>query len=127
MQEELLSKAQFLQKKAEEIEQNLYFVSQQISELNEFTRSLNALSENKERKILSSLGKGIYVRAKIEEERLFVSVGAGVLVKKTIPQTIEILDKQILKFNEARLGLTAELESYGEEFRQMTKEFRKLK
>ena len=36
MQEELLLKAQFLQKKAEEIEENLYFVSQQITELNVF-------------------------------------------------------------------------------------------
>ena len=126
--QKILYKAIELKRKSEETEQSLSFVNQQISELESFSEELNSLENSEERQILANIGKGVFFKAKKEEgEKLFVDVGAGILVRKTPGETKEIIDGQIKKFNDARIRLKMELESFAGQFGEMMREVEKLK
>lgn len=117
--EELIQRASILQRQSEEIEMNLRFINQQISELDEFKEGLQFLETHKGKEMISSLGRGIFLKSSRTEDKFFVEVGAGIVVKKSAGEIREIIGGQVKKFREAKSGLMAELESYAIEFRRM--------
>ncbi len=117
--EELIQRASILQRQSEETEMNLRFINQQISELEEFKEGLQFLETHKGKEMISSLGRGIFVKSSRTEDKFFVEVGAGIVVKKSAGEIREIIEGQVKKFREAKNGLMAELESYAMEFRRM--------
>ena len=126
--QELLQRAMLFKEKSEEIERQLDFCHQQIIELDTFNLTLKELDKNKEAEMLAPLGKGIYSKVlRQKNEKLFVEVGAGVIVRKTPSETVKIINEQMQKFNEARIQLTAQLASYQQEFSVMLQEVQKLK
>jgi prefoldin alpha subunit len=110
--EELMMKASFLERHSQELAEKIDYLSQQLSELEEFRSNLDALSKSKENKMLASIGKGVYVKSSLEDKKLFVNVGSGVLVKKTPEETKEIIEAQIKQFHEAKSRLMAQMEIY---------------
>lgn len=117
-----------LRQESQEVEQQLNFVVQQINELEVFSKNLEDLQNQKEKEILASLGKGVYVKAKRNgEEKIFVEVGAGVVLKKSILETREIIEGQIKKFKNARIQLSQQLEGYASDFNEMLNQVNSLK
>jgi len=129
MSEELLMKAMQLKQQSEEIERQLNFVNEQIMELGRFSEGLKFMDEDKaEKGMLAGVGRGVYVKAsRKKDEKLFVEVGVGVLVRKTPEETRAVIDGQIRKFNEARIQLKEQLEGYAAEFGKMINEIEELK
>ncbi|MBI2451810.1 prefoldin subunit alpha [Candidatus Pacearchaeota archaeon] len=125
--EELLYQAMVLQKNSEEVERNLNFVNEQIQDFEQFSENLRFLESEENKDILAALGKGVFGKAKLEDKKLFVSVGAGVVVRKTPSDTIRIIEKQLKKFNEARIALKSQLEEYTIAFREIMKKAEELK
>jgi prefoldin alpha subunit len=126
--QELLHKAMHLREQSEEIEKQLQFVSEQISELQGFSSNLEILKEDKEREMLASIGKGVHMKVERKEnEKLFVEVGAGVVVRKTPEEAQRVVKKQIQKFQEVKMHLTEKLHEHAEEFRKMLKEVEGMK
>lgn len=126
--QELLQRAIELKQQSEEVERQLDFVAEQTKELEQFSRNLELLEHDKEKEILASLGKGVYIKAKRDEDaKLFVEVGSGVIVRKTPKEAIEIIKEQVARFQEARLQLTAQLQEQASMFREMLKEVEKVK
>jgi len=124
---ELLHRAMLLKQQSEESEQQLKFVQQQIAELKSFMRTLEELERNKEGEILAPLGKGVYTKAERKDEKLFVEVGANVIVRKTGAEAEKIIEEQIKKFTEVRIQLSAQLEVFREEFKKMLEEVERIK
>lgn len=124
---EILQKAMMLRQQSEEIEQQLNFVTQQIGELSEFSQTLEELDKNKEKEMLAPLGKGVFSKVDRKDEKLFVEVGAGVMVRKTGKESKKIITEQIKKFTAARVQLTAQLEAFRQEFTRMLVEVEKMK
>lgn len=123
-----MRKALQLKQESEETEQQLGFVGEQIKELESFRESLIVLEENPEKEILSSLGRGVYLKnQRVSDGRLFVDVGANILVRKTPKEAREIVSEQIKKFIEARAHLLERLEAYRQEFSSMIEELEELK
>jgi len=117
--QELLQRALQLKEQSEEIERQLEFVSEQIKELTDFNSNLEVLGENEEREMLANIGRGVHMKVSQEkDEKLFVEVGAG---------ATKIVEKQIQKFQEAKLHLTSQLHEHAEEFRKMLKEVEGIK
>lgn len=112
MDQELLLKASFFQKEVEELEGNLEIIDKQLSELEQFSEGMDYLSYNKPKEILSSLGKGVYLRTLPAEGKLFVEAGAGIVVRKTPEEAKKIIESQVKKIREARVRLNAQLEVY---------------
>ncbi len=66
------------------------------------------------------------MKARFEDEKkLFVEVGAGVVVRKTPEEAQEVIKKQIQRFHEVKMHLTAQLHEYAEEFRRMVGKLRR--
>jgi len=117
-----------LQRQSEETEQQLRFVDEQIAELEKFKEGLKSFRESKEKEILANLGKGVYVKSEIKDrEKLFVEVGAGVIVKKTPIEAMKVVEEQIARFENARVQIASQLESYNEELRSMIGEIENLR
>ncbi len=127
-QEEVLQKAMMLKQQSEQVEQQLNFVLEQIDELGNFNENLEVLEKDGESEMLANLGRGVYVKAdRKENENLFVEVGAGVVVRKTPSEAREVISGQIRKFNEAKIQLVEQLESFKMEFGKMIGEIEGLK
>ena len=95
------------------LEENLQLLDNQIAELNEFKKSLDFIMKSKDKEMLSPIGKRVYVKTSIEDkEKLFVEVGAGVIVKKSPSETLEIVKEQISRLQEARMQISMQLEEY---------------
>ena len=116
------------EQKSQELLQRALQLKEQIKELTDFNSNLEVLGENEEREMLANIGRGVHMKVSQEkDEKLFVEVGAGVVVKKTPEEATKIVEKQIQKFQEAKLHLTSQLHEHAEEFRKMLKEVEGIK
>ncbi|MEK6855148.1 MAG: prefoldin subunit alpha [Nanoarchaeota archaeon] len=127
MEDDIVYRAAMLQQQSEEIESRLQFVNEQIQELEQFSGDLRVLDKNDNKEILASLGKGVYAKSELKDKKLFVQVGAGVVIKKSINETVEVIGEQIKRFEEARVQLKMQLESYAQELKRMVAEVEKIK
>src|SRR3989344_8369868 len=105
MNNELLYKASILEDQYKESEGKINFVNQQLAELEQFNLALNSFKHSNEDKMLSSFGKGVYVKTKLESKDLFVEVGAGIVLKKNPDEMTKIIENQLLKLREIRIQL----------------------
>ena len=113
MDEEIILRISKIEERARELEENIQLIDNQLNELEIFKYTLESVIKSKEKEILSSLGKRVYLKAKIEDkESLFVEVGAGVIVRKTPEETLKITKGQIQRLQEARTEIFLRLQSY---------------
>ena len=128
MDQEILQRAMQLRQESEYAEQQLQFVVQQIGELQDFEKGLEFLERSKEKEILAPLGKGVYVKADRKEEgKIFVEVGAGIVLKKTPAEARETIKGQIKRFQEARIQLNHQLHEHALEFQKMLAQVEAMK
>ena len=85
------------------------------------------MEKSKENSIISSLGKGLYVKASLEEKNIFVEVGSGVLVKKTPEAAKKIIENQIKRLSEAKLKLLEKFELCYKNLNDLLVEFKEKK
>ena len=124
-QEKIMAIAE-IERVARELEENLQLIEMQIEELTAFNNSLEFLMKSKDKEMLSSIGKMVYIKTAIEDKkRLFIDVGAGVVVKKTPEETIEIVKEQILRLQEARVQISSQLEIYRGILQEFIEEIRR--
>jgi prefoldin alpha subunit len=112
MDQQLLMKAQFLHQQLEEMQQHLEILERELAEMQQYHENLSFLEKNKEKKIIASLGKGLHMSANLENNDLYVEVGANVVVKKTPGEAVNIIKFQLDKLREARLHLLGKIEIY---------------
>ncbi|MCA9485900.1 MAG: hypothetical protein KC506_03590 [Nanoarchaeota archaeon] len=126
--QEILQQAMLLRQESEEIERQLQFVNEQITDLEGFGNNLEALEKSDEKEVLSNIGRGVFMKTtRSAGEKLFVEVGAGVIVRKTPEETRKVIAEQVKKFKDAKIQLTMQLESHADQFRAMLKEVEGLK
>ena len=111
MDDELIIKLQETHRQSQEIEEKFKVVEQQLDELQKFASSLEDLGKNSNKEILASLGKGVYIKSDIKDEKLFVDVGSGILVRKSIEESRQVVEEQSKKLNEMKIQLVAENET----------------
>lgn len=119
MDAELIYKAQAVQKEIEEMEGHAGMIDRELVELQQFKKDLETLEKTPQPRLLSSLGKGVFMKTEAKEKELFVEVGAGIIVKKSSAQTQEVIDAQIKKISEARLHTLSKLELYHQALQQL--------
>ena len=127
MDQEILYKAQYLEKSSQEAQANLQFVNAQIEELEKFKQNLSDLDKSSAKEMLSSVGKGVYAKTELKDKNLFVDVGSGIIVKKTPEQTKKVLETQIKTLMQAKIQITSQIESYTNSLMELMNEIQKLK
>lgn len=99
---QLIEQAQALQEESQALEERLQFIAQQFEELTALMTGIDILPFAPQKEMLSSLGKGLFVKTQFEDKQLYVDIGAGVIVKKTPVQVQEIIRGQLRGLMELR-------------------------
>jgi len=95
-EQEKFMQLQMLDRQYSQTVEQLQLIEREVVELDEFVKSLNHLESSKETSMLAPVGRGVYVSAdRHEKEKLFVEVGAGVVVQKTIKEAIVVVSEQL--------------------------------
>jgi len=116
-QEELERKFRIFEKQIMQIQEQLQAIDRAMMEMGQINLGLDEISGEKAngKEILAPIGRGIFVEAKLASEELMVDVGGANFIKKTIPETKEIIEEQIGKLGEMKNQLEGELEKINEE------------
>jgi prefoldin alpha subunit len=114
-QQELIMKFQMFEQQINAINQQLEAIEGAIVEMSSLNLGLDELIGKKDNEIMAPIGRGIYVKAKLVSEELLVDIGNKNLIKKSIPQTQELIQEQIKKLETIREELNGELEKINQE------------
>ena len=115
---ELIQEISALESFTSQLEKHQELIKEQISELEGFLDYAKELSKNNSHEILASVGKGVYAKASLTEEKLFVNVGAGVLIKKSPQEVEKVVEEQIIKLK-TRSNVSIQLEIYAQKLAEM--------
>lgn len=121
---EIVFKISLLEQQISQLQQQIQIIEQTIDEISLLNLNLDELINSKDREILASIGRGIFVKAKMLSEELIVDVGGKNFVKKSIPETKKLIEQQIEKLEEVRKELNDNLEKIGKELEKIMKEER---
>lgn len=95
MDQNLVDRVQMLHAESELVEERISFIDKQVTELSEFLGHLSFIEASSQNELVSSLGKGIFIRSVLSSKEIMVDVGAGVLVKKSGPEVQKIIQSQL--------------------------------
>lgn len=118
-QQELFYKFNMFERQIRELQQQIEAVERGLIDLNSLNFGLDELVGSTGKEIFAPFGKGIFVKAKLLSEELNVDVGNGNFIKKSIPETKELIEEQIKKLQEVKEELEHNLEELGEEVTKM--------
>ena len=95
----------YLQDMIAQMQQNIDDIDSLKSDLTEAER----ISPGQD--IMAPIANGIFVKAKLEStKKLLINIGRGIVVEKTIPETISLLDRQKAEIDGARADTIHKLE-----------------
>jgi len=97
MDHQKILQIQMIEQESNQLNQQLQLIDQNISDLQEIELSLDEIEKNQDKEILSNLGKGIYIPVHVKEKMMIIEVGNKHFIKKSIPQTKDVIEEQIKK------------------------------
>ncbi|MFH1365772.1 MAG: prefoldin subunit alpha [archaeon] len=116
---ELFFKMNMLDQYMKNMQQQIEVVENEIRELSLLKKDLEELKNSSGKEIFSSVGKNIFIKAKIISEELLMNIGEETLVKKSIPETAKIMEKQIEKLKIVKKEILSEIDNLNEEARKL--------
>ncbi len=119
MNQEQLIQLQVIEQEAQQLEQQLQLIEQSLIEMQNLSSSLDELEKTDKKEILANIGRGIYIPAEIKSKTLTVEVGNKVFVKKSIPETKEIIEEQVQKLGSAKEQISDRIEDLRNEVNQV--------
>lgn len=119
-EQELMYKFQMFEQQIRALQQQLQAVEEAILDISKLNLEMDDLIGKKDSEIFAPIGRGIYAKAKLLSEELLVDIGNKNFVKKTIPETKEIIQNQIKKLEALKEELNLGLENINQE---LTKTF----
>ena len=121
-QQELIFKLSIFEQQIRQLQQQISAVDEGIVELETLDFGMDELKTSKGKEILAPVGRGIFIKAKVESEDLTVDVGQRIFVKKSVSETQETIKKQVERLKEAREELDRNLEEIGKEVERVMRE-----
>ncbi len=114
-EQELQQKFQIFEQQIRQFQEQLRSVEEAIHDMNFINNGLDDLVSKVDEEIMAPLGKGIYVKAKLISETLTVDVGSKNFVEKSIPETKELINEQLVKLRGVKKDLEKELDKLNSE------------
>ena len=121
--QELIFRLGMFEQQIHQMHQQMEAVEKGINDLGSLNFGLDELRGSLGKEILSPLGKGIFVKTRLESEDLTVDIGGKNFVKKDIPETKEIIERQIKKFVRVREDIGENMEKISKEMAKTLEEF----
>lgn len=109
--EEILLKFQMLEQQAEERKQQIEELERQKTDMSSLKESLEDIEKNrKDGEILSNLGRGIFLKTQVKDDKVFVNVGSKTLVRKSFQEARELIDAQLREIEKVKADLMRSIE-----------------
>jgi prefoldin alpha subunit len=115
MNQEQIMQFQMLEQEANKLSQQLQMIEGNITEINDIKEGLVEIEKNETKEILANIGKKIFIPVEIKDKNLIIEVGNKKFVKKSIGETKELIEDQLLKLENAKAEITEKLDSLQEE------------
>ena len=122
--QELIFKLGMFEQQIHLLQEQIEAVERGINELGFLNFGLDELRGKTGKEILSPVGKGIFVNAKLASEDLTVDIGGKNFVKKSIPETKETIEEQIKKLIKIKGEMNENLDKIGRELTKTLEEFK---
>ncbi len=113
--EEIIIKLAGLEERAKQIEQNIQIVEENSIDLQRLQEGLEEIKGSKGKEILAPIGRGIFVKAKLDSEEFLTDIGGRTFVKKDGDDINKMIEENIGKLAELKAELFRELEELNEE------------
>ena len=131
MKQELQQKyaeLQMLNQQIQQVHEQFMFLQQQLSELSSLEVSVNDLKNVKKgSEIFSSLGSGIFISSKLENnQKVVVNIGSGVLIEKDLEDAIKLIQSQINNVNSSLEAIKNQLNKAAMYSEKLTQELTEL-
>lgn len=104
-QQELFYKFSIFERQIREIQQQIEAIERGIIDLKSLNLGLDEFVGGKDKEIFAAVGKGIFVKAKVISEDLNVDIGGGNFIKKSIPETKQLIEEQVAKLCQVKKEL----------------------
>jgi prefoldin alpha subunit len=121
-QQELMFKLQMYEQHMNQLQQQMQAVEQGVTDLTELIIGLEELKGKEGQEIRAQIGKGIFVKAKLSSEDLLVDIGNKTIVTKSIDETKDLIEEQLVKLNQAKEELNSNLEKIQNEMMSLLQE-----
>ena len=104
MKQEHIIQIQLIDQEANQLSEQLKLIELNVQEMDELKLSLDEIDnlDDNNKKILTNLGRKIYLPVTINDNNLIVEVGKDNFVKKSISETKKIINDQIERLNDAK-------------------------
>jgi|TARA_B100002003_G_C13652637_1_gene331942 prefoldin alpha subunit len=119
MDQQQIIQIQMFEQEAQQLNQQLQLIEQNVSEMQDLELSLDEIEKKENNEILANLGKGIYIPVEIKDKKLIVEVGNKNFIKKTIPEAKEIIREQLVKLISAKSQISERLNALQSEIGKM--------
>lgn len=124
-QQKLFLKLNVFEQQMQQLQEQLQAIEKSILDLDSLNLGLEELVGAKGKEILAPIGRGIFVKTKLDSEELTVDIGERTLVKKNIPDTKKLIEEQTEKLKEIKQELNNNLEKVRKEMTSLIKTYKK--
>ena len=124
-QQEALQRFGQLQQQSKQLQEQLEQINQQIQEFEDLKRSIDNIKNSKNKEMLAPVGKGVFFKSELKDNKLFVGVGSNIVVRREPSKAKDIVEKQIKRMEEVKEDLTSEIEKINGQFQDMMSELQK--
>ena len=99
-----------LDNKTRELEQQIMMIDQQLQELKLLQNDLEGFSKEGKKEVLMPLSRNMFIKGNLSDsDNVFVSVGSGVVVKKSLKEAMELCENDEKKVSQLKEKLINEI------------------
>ncbi|MBS3074166.1 prefoldin subunit alpha [Candidatus Pacearchaeota archaeon] len=125
-QQQAMMEIQILHQRGKQLEAQIEVIGRQVSEMYEIAASLKEIDKNPGKEALLPVGKGIFLKSKIGNNKsLLLNIGSGVVIEKSIKEAKELVEKQAEKLEEMRKENISEMDNLSGKIDEMVREMQK--
>ena len=109
-EQELAFTLNMFEQQINQLQQQIQVIEAGINELSSLSLSLDDLKNSKGKEVFAAVGRGIYTKARLESEELTVDIGNQNFVKKSIPETKDLINTEFNKLEKIKEAIKQSLE-----------------
>ncbi|HIG97497.1 MAG TPA: prefoldin subunit alpha [Candidatus Aenigmarchaeota archaeon] len=119
---------QILKQQVSSLIEQKHAIDERENELNVTLAALRKLDTvNKGNEMWSSIGSGAFVRSDIKDiEKVLVAIGAGLVVKESVPKSIEILELRLHEFSDINNEVVQQINTLVSRMSKLETELQKI-
>lgn len=122
LEQETIFKIQMMEQEINQLNEQLQIIDQNNEHMSSLLETINELDKNETKDIMVDLGRRIFIPVEIKEMKLFLDVGKGNFVKKSMKETKEVIETEKMKLIESRNNIIIRLNQLNEEMENIIKE-----